>query len=143
MIYDDLDNHIAVAGSIEKAAVPMGMYLAWCVNLQLVGKRLHVENERALLRVRYREMRGSDLLVSACGGTLRSTDLNDAGRAFTDRYYASYLDEFRAVFGSSPYEVEDDWPHYDKIAPVFTERYMRRGRAKGRSWWKFWQSPQA
>ena len=143
MIYDDLDNHIAVAGSIEKAAVPMGMYLAWCVNLQLVGERLHVENERALLRVRYREMRGSDLLVSACGGTLRSEDLNDAGRAFTDRYYASYLDEFRAVFGSSPYEVEDDWPHYDKIAPVLTERYMRRGRAKGRSWWEFWQSRQA
>ncbi len=143
MIYDDLDNHIAVAGSIEKAAVPMGMYLAWCVNLQLVGERLHVENERALLRVRYREMRGSDLLVSACGGTLRSEDLNDAGRAFTDRYYASYLDEFRAVFGSSPYEVEDDWPHYDKIARVLTERYMGRGRANGRSWWKFWQSRQA
>ena len=143
MIYDDLDNHIAVAGSIEKAAVPMGMYLAWCVNLQLVAERLHVENERALLRLRYREMRGSDLLVSACGGTLRSEDLNDAGRAFTDRYYASYLDEFRAVFGSIPYEVEDDWPHYDKIAPVLTERYMRRGIAKCRSGGKFGQSRQA
>ena len=68
MIYDDLDRHIAEAGSIEKAAVPLGMYLAWCVNLQLVGECLHVESERALLRVRYREMRGSDLLVSACGG---------------------------------------------------------------------------
>lgn len=143
MIYDDLDNHMAEAGSIEKAAVPMGMYLAWCVNLQLVGERLHLQNEQALLRVRYREMRGSDLLVSACGGTLRSTDLNDAGRTFTDRYYASYLEDFRDVFGSSPYEVQDDWPHYDKIAPLLTERYMRTRRAKGKSWWKFWKSRQA
>ena len=143
MIYDDLDRHIAEAGSIEKAAVPLGMYLAWCVNLQLVGERLHVESERALLQVRYREMRGSDLLVSACGGTFRSEDLNEAGRTFTDRYYASYLDDFRAVFGDAPYEVKDDWPHYDKIAPVLTERYMNRRQGGGGSWWKFWKSRQA
>ena len=142
MIYDNLDNHLTEAGSIEKAAVPMGMYLAWCVNLQLVGGQLHIEHERALLRVRYREMRGSELLVSACGGTLRSEYLNDGGRAFADRYYAKYLDDFRDLFEVSPYEVEDDWPHYDKIATVLTERYMNQGADKG-TWWKFWQSHQA
>ena len=88
-------------------------------------------------------MRGSELLVSACGGTLSSENLNGGGCAFTDRYYASYLDDFRDTFEVSPYEVEDDWLHYDKIAAVLTERYMNRGVDKGTSWWKFWKSHQA
>ncbi len=47
MIIDDIDLHIEEAGSIDRAALVPGMYLAWCVNLQLVAPKLEaVERPR-------------------------------------------------------------------------------------------------
>jgi hypothetical protein len=145
-VYDDLDQHIAEAGSIERAAVPMGMYIAWCANLQLVSRQLVEEAEQLLLRVRYREVTGSELLVAGCAGELHSRWLSEEGRAFTDAYYPQYLADFGSVFGGDVYGVKDDWAHYDEIAAVLTRAYMHgagRGRrhapgSPGRKWWKFW-----
>ena len=112
MIYDDLDRHLPVAGAIERAAVPLGMYLAWCVNLQLTGRTLEDEAGSMLLRLRYREKTGSELLLAVCGGVLDAVD------------------------------VEDDWDHYDRLAPLLTRRYLGEGRGtdrRGRRWWKFWR----
>ena len=144
MVYDDLDRHLAEAGSIERAAVPMGMYLAWCANLQLVSGRLVDEAERLLLRVRYREVTGSELLLAGCGGQLHSRWLSEDGQRFTDAYYSRYLADFAAVFGGDVYGVKDDWAHYDEIAAVLTRHYMhgtgRQGATGGaRKWWKFWR----
>ncbi|MDH3641243.1 MAG: hypothetical protein OES38_04060 [Gammaproteobacteria bacterium] len=148
MVYDDLDRHLPEAGSIERAAVPMGMYLAWCANLQLVSQRLTEQAEQLLLRVRYREVTGSELLVAGCAGELHSRWLNAEGCRFTDEYYAQYLADFASVFGGDIYGVKDDWAHYDEIAAVLTRHYMhgtgRRsagrsaGRGGERKWWKFW-----
>jgi hypothetical protein len=142
VIYDDLDRHLPAAGAIERAVVPMGMYLAWCVNLQLTGSALEEEAGTLLLRVRYREQTGSELLLAACAGVLDGRWLNDAGRRFTDRYYGGYLDDFRSVFGPDVYGVEDDWDHYDRLAPLLTRRYLGEGGKTDRGarrWWKFWQ----
>jgi len=140
MIYDALDKHLAAAGSIERAAVPMGMYLAWCANLQLVSSRLAQDAEQLLLRVRFREVTGSELLVAGCAGELHSRWLSEAGRRFTDQYYPNYLADFAVVFGADIYAVQDDWDHYDRIAAVLTKRYMHGVDESGRSgkWWKFW-----
>lgn len=119
----------------------MGMYLAWCVNLQLTGSALEEEAGALVLRVRYREKTGSELLLAACGGVLDGRWLNDAGRRFTDSYYAEYLEDFRSVFGPDPYGVKDDWDHYDRLAPLLTRRYFGEHRTmgrRGRRWWKFW-----
>ena len=141
MVYDDLDRHLAEAGSIERAAVPMGMYLAWCANLQLVSRRLIEEAEQLLLRVRYREITGSELLVAGCGGELHSRWLSEDGQRFTDAYYPQYLADFASVFGGDVYDVKDDWAHYDEIAAVLTKRYMvDAGKSRrGGKWWKFWK----
>jgi hypothetical protein len=139
--YDDLGRHLDAAGSIDRAAVPMGMYLAWCTNLQLVSRRLHEESEQLLLRVRYREVTGSELLVAACAGELHSRWLSEAGRRFTDGYYPRYLTDFASVFGGDVYDVKDDWAHYDQIAAVLTRHYMHGAtheHGRGGKWWKFW-----
>lgn len=140
MLYDHVDRHLVQAGSIGRAVVPMGMYMAWCANLQLVSQRLTDEAERLLLRVRYREATGSELLISACAGGLDGVWLNDEGRHFTDGYYECYLEDFASVFGDDVYAVKDDWVNYDRIAAVLTRRYMarRRSAAKRRHWWQFW-----
>jgi hypothetical protein len=146
MIYDDLDRHMTVAGSIDRAAVPMGMYLAWAVNLNLISRELTEVAEQAVLRVRYREITGSELLVSGCGGTLDSRWFSEAGASFCERYYSSYLGDYRDTFGDDVYQVTDDWPHYDQLAPLLTRRLYgpkpgRRAHKSERpgSWWKFWR----
>ena len=118
----------------------MGMYIAWCANLQLVSRLLVEESEQLLLRVRYREATGSELLVAGCAGELHTRWLSEAGRRFTDEYYPQYATDFASVFGGDPYDVKDDWAHYDEIAAVLTRAYMHgAGRhARGRKWWKFW-----
>ncbi len=145
VVYDDIDHHISEAGSIERACVPMGMYLAWCANLHLISEQLQQSCETLLLRLRYREVTGSELLVAGCGGRLTSDCLNAQGRQFTDRYYAAFLDDFRAVFGEDIYGVADDWAHYDRLSRVLTRHYMagaeksrRRAGSRGSRWWKFW-----
>ena len=142
-VYDELDRHLPLAGSIDRAAVPMGMYMAWCANHQLLSDALQDQASNLVLRIRFREATGSELAVAGCGGVLRPEHFNGEGRSFTEARYADYLADFRMVFGDAPYDVKDDWDHYDQIAPVLTRRLMSfRNDVPtdgGRSWWKFWR----
>lgn len=143
MRIDDLDAHLTAAGSIERAAVPLGMYLAWCGNLHLLSAGFQQSHELALTRLRYRDLSPAEFLTTCTGGHLDAADLNDEGRAFTETYYAGYLDDFREAFGEDPYSVRDDWAHYDRIAAVLTRRFMswkqggrRRTDRPRRRWWQ-------
>ena len=149
MTIDDLDRHLAAAGSIDRAAVPLGMYLAWCGNLHLFSAGFVEAHELPLTRLRYRDLSPSEFLTACTAGHLDPADLSDEGRAFTEAYYPGYLDDFRATFGGDPYDVRDDWTHYDRIAPVLTRHLMtwkeggRRPRlvaSGGRKWWRIWRS---
>ena len=145
--YDDVDRHLEAAGSIDRAAVPMGLYLAWCANLQLLSESFQSEHETLVLRVRYREIGGSELLIAGCGGSFDRAVLNADGQRFTDGYYAQYMDDYRSVFGDCVYRVKDDWAQYDRIAPLLTKHYMHSGRhgrkmprsgARDKKWWQRW-----
>jgi len=150
IVYDDVGLHLEAASSFDRAAVPLGMYLAWCANHQLLSETLAEHAAGLVMRVRFREITGSELAVAGCAGVLAAEHLSTEGRAFTEHYYPSYLDEFRAEFGSDPYAVEDDWDHYDRIAPRLTRALMRfrqqadddgaAGSGGGKpSWWKIWR----
>ena len=52
-----------------------------------------------MLRVRYREVTGSELLIAGGAGRLDDTHLNEEGQRFTAAFYPAYLDDFRATFG--------------------------------------------
>ncbi|MGE0625924.1 MAG: hypothetical protein AB7I04_09450 [Pseudomonadales bacterium] len=146
MRIDDLDRHLPDAGSLHRAAVPLGMYLAWCGNLHLLSAGFQQTHELALTRLRYRDLSPAEFLTACSGGHLDAADLSDEGRAFTEAYYADYLSEFRETFGCDPYDVSDDWPHYDRIAPVLTRHLMawkqgerRSGHDAPRKWWQVWR----
>lgn len=148
MRIDDLDRHLPAAGSIDRAAVPLGMYLAWCGNLHLLSAAFQQTHELALTRLRYRDLSPAEFLTACSGGHLDAEDLADEGRAFTEAYYPGYLAEFRATFGGDPYDVRDDWAHYDRIATVLTRHLMawKRGGKTGtgtaagdRKWWQVWR----
>jgi hypothetical protein len=140
--YDTLDQHLMLAGDLTHAVVPMGMLLGWCANMHLLSREFQQENEQAILQVRMREVRGSELLVLG-GGDLRRDMFNEAGQKFLDIYY----DEYRADFGelfAAPYTVEENWDNYSSMAKVVTRKYMHSIGHKQRGpgllgrllWWK-------
>ena len=138
-VYDSVDRHMADADAVDKAALAPGIFLAWCVNLGLESRELNEQHERAVLRLRYREITGSEFLVAACGGVLDASALGENGRRFADNHYEAYLDALREFApGGEIYSLEDDWNLYDRMAAVLTRRYMGR-QAPSTPWWKFWK----
>jgi hypothetical protein len=139
LIVDDINHHLADAGSIDQAAKPVGLYLAWCVNMGLTSDSLMHEAERMILRVRYRDASGCDLLVSGCGGTLEMHHLNERGRVFTQANYQRFLTTYHDLLGTEAYTGKDPWSAYDRIAPVLTGWLLGRAPKESEPWWKFWK----
>lgn len=147
-VVDSIDNHMPLAGSIDRAALLPGMYLGWCVRLGLVTPAFKAEHDVAVLRLNYGEGSGVELLVS-CGGTFRYDWLTARGKAFTRDYYARYPKDWQSVFGADEYAVEDSWTNYDLLAPVLTRALysfaghssagQKGARDSKRSRWKFWR----
>jgi hypothetical protein len=126
---DSIDNHLSEAREIDRAAMPLGMYLAWCVNLGLVSDDVARDHERLVLRVRMHDALGSELLI-ALGGELTDAHLNERGRDFTAGYYAEFMDDFRQLFGERCYEAGDTWDNYSKLAAVLTPKLLGPSRKR-------------
>ena len=123
VIYDSIDEHLKLAGEFDKAAIPMGMYLAWALNLGLLRQELVREHQQLITRVRMQDAKGSELLM-ALGGNLDETLFSERGNRFAGNYYPRYMIDYASVFGRDPYLVEDTWSNYDKIAKFLTKELL-------------------
>ena len=123
VIYDSIDEHLKLAGEFDKAAIPMGMYLAWALNLGLLRQELVRDHQQLMTRVRMQDAKGSELLM-ALGGNLDETLFSERGNRFAGNYYPRYMIDYASVFGRDPYLVEDTWPNYDKIAKLLTKELL-------------------
>ena len=123
VIYDSIDEHLKLAGEFDKAAIPMGMYLAWALNLGLLRQELVMEHQQLMTRVRMQDAKGSELLM-ALGGNLDETMFSERGNRFAGNYYPRYMIDYALVFGRDPYLVEDTWSNYDKIAKWLTKELL-------------------
>jgi len=80
----------------EAGGIPIGMYLAWLAQRQL----LSADVVARLAALEDRGLSWADLLFELCDGKLYSADLNEQGLAFTDHYYlSSYLSDYIACLG--------------------------------------------
>ena len=116
------------AEDIGAAAVPMGMLLAWCVNMHLVSTALVQEHERLTLRVRMQDAKGSELLIAA-GGDLARDLFNTQGQTFLDDFYDQYMDVYQRVLGQDGYSVEESWLNYQQLAQELTRIYYSRAKS--------------
>ena len=142
-LVDGIALHMEAAGGVDRAAVPLGMLLAWLTNLNLLTPAFAQQHAAAIVRLKYRELKGSELLVSACGGELYWADLTSQGEAFLRDFYPTYLDQFVATFKGDPYGVEDSWDNYDQISRVLTAALMgpaksAQKKSSKKKWWSFW-----
>ena len=145
MPIDDLSQHMAEAGSLDRAAVPLGLFLAWCGNLHLLSRSFQESHEGPLLRLRYRDLPPTEFLTTTTGGVLEENHLSEEGLSFVTSYYHSYLADLRDLFGGDPYDVTGDWAAYERMAGLVTRRYMdwKNGREVSsggsgtlRRWWR-------
>ena len=123
VIYDSIDEHLKLAGEFDKAAIPMGMYLAWALNLGLLRQELVREHQQLITRVRMQDAKGSELLM-ALGGNLDETLFSERGNRFAVNYYPRYMIDYASAFGRDPYLVEVTWSNYDKIAKLLTKELL-------------------
>jgi hypothetical protein len=122
-VYDDLDTHLARAPDFGQACVPMGMLLTWCANMNLLSARVLQEHEALIMRIRFEDALGSELLV-VCGGALRRDMFNDQGQAFLNSFYPDYLHVYTDTFGEDMYAVKENWPNYERLAQTLTRKYL-------------------
>lgn len=125
-IIDELSAHLDVAGAPDRAAMHIGVFLAWCVNHDLISEVLKRQHSDLLLKVRVRELDGSELLLRTAAGQLHSELLSEAGQRFANNYYQDYLSDYAQALGldpECPYGVEDSWSAYDLVAAVLTRRW--------------------
>ena len=123
VIYDSIDAHLKLAGEFDKAAIPMGMYLAWALNLGLLRPELVQKHQQLVTRVRMQDAKGSELLITL-GGDLNETLFSERGNRFAGSYYPRYMNDFTSVFDREPYSVEETWANYDKIARLLTKELL-------------------
>ena len=123
VIYDSIDEHLKLAGEFDKAAIPIGMFLAWALNLGLLRQELVRDHQQLITRVRMQDAKGSELLM-ALGGNLDETLFSERGNRFTGGYYPRYMTDYASVFDLDPYLVEDTWVNYDKIAQLLTRELL-------------------
>ena len=123
VIYDSIDEHLKLVGEFDKAAIPMGMFLAWALNLGLLRQELVREHQQLITRVRMQDAKGSELLM-ALGGNLDETLFSERGNRFAGGYYPRYMTDYASVFDLDPYLVEDTWVNYDKIAQLLTKELL-------------------
>ncbi len=126
-IIDDLAAHLEKAGAPDRAAMHMGLFLAWCANHDLLSQACKRQHADVILRTRVRELDGSELFVRMASGRLDTSFLSEAGRRFVDAYYEDYLDDYAGTLGldpAYPYADLDAWNAYDLVAPVLTRRFQ-------------------
>ena len=139
MIIDSINEHFGDNASFEDAAVVPGLFVAFCVNLDLISDTLRESSGRDFLRLKYREITGPEFLIRSCGGELLENHLTSEGCKFAKQYYVDYVSRLKETV-----ETPDaKWETYDRIAPWLTGCYFE-GRTKKPNafsksrWWKFW-----
>ncbi len=114
------------------AMTHMGLFLAWCIQRQLINDDLLTHSAKEVALIRQRKMTGSQFIMDVCDEKLELEDLNDLGQAFALAYYdndtefaqqhggffADYYDAMDCDALESLYHVEDNWDSYAILEPL-------------------------
>ena len=126
--FANVDEHMAAAGSLHKAMLPLGFVTAFCFHHGLLSEQFLHQHESVLARVRYQEGQVSELFA-ANGAVLNKQDLTEGGLAFLHSYLPKLTAEYAAIFGEDCYGIEDSWDNYQLFAKVLVRAHL--GAPKG------------
>jgi hypothetical protein len=129
----------------ENAATHIGMFLAWCMENNLVSEELIEQSAEAIERVKKHELTGAEFLIEECDEKFWSSDLSDEGNAFAGDYYEdgtefskkfhSYMEDYCDAFNQkaekegfeypSVYHVENNWENYAIVKKFLDRQYSQ------------------
>ncbi|MDR2862082.1 MAG: hypothetical protein LBV07_05995 [Syntrophobacterales bacterium] len=120
----------------ENASTHIGMFLAWCINNDLISEELQEDSEEEIDDVKSRKMTGGEFLRQVCDEKFSDYDLNETGNEFAEDYYEDetafsenykgYFDDYAEIFnttGHDFYKLPDSWENYDLITPRINQRF--------------------
>lgn len=123
----------------ENAATHIGVFLAWCINNDLLSEEQLEDNSEDIKLVKSRKMTGAEYLINNCDGKLLDEDLNKVGNKFVKAYYeyakptkfaksyANYLADYSKTLSNDVendvYTVENTWENYDLLRPLIDQRF--------------------
>lgn len=139
MAYDRWDWH---EESVEKYGLPhtaavthIGMYLAWCHSVGLMGEFIYTEYPEGVEELVSRSLTPGQWLSKYIHDKFTNEDLNHEGNEFAQYYYSTqpiYLKDYARTFGPtglsrlwrrwSLYSVPDSWQTFDKLKPLLDQR---------------------
>ncbi|RIY37343.1 hypothetical protein CKY20_04475 [Capnocytophaga canis] len=122
----------------ENGATHIGMFLAWCIENDLISDWLREEAEEEIQQVKEGKLSGADFLISVCDEKLLDEDLSEIGNAFAQDYYkddtdfgekfASYTDDYINTLDreelESFYEIENTPENYQLLKKVIDKRFQ-------------------
>lgn len=122
----------------ENGATHIGMFLAWCIENDLISDWLREEAEEEIQQMKEGKLSGADFLISVCDEKLLDEDLSEIGNAFAQDYYeddtdfaekfASYTDDYINTLDQeeleSFYEVENTPENYQLLKKVIDKRFQ-------------------
>jgi len=135
----------------ENGATHIGLFLAWCINNNLISQFQIEESPEDIDLVLNRKISGRDFILNNCDEKLTSEDLNDLGNAFAEDYYdgegdfsqktSSYLQDFTKATelyfeafkleNKTAYHIEDSWDFYDGFAELLDIRFNQWKQFRG------------
>jgi hypothetical protein len=145
--YANVDDHVAEAGALHKAMLPLGFLTAFCFHHGLCSPQFLQEHDVLLARVRYQEGQVSELFA-ANRALLKVDDLTPKGLNFLRGYLPKLSQDYKTTFGDACYEIEDSWENYQRFAKVLVRAHLGAPEGRGMlglaqrirsSWIKLWQ----
>jgi hypothetical protein len=145
--YDDASWHYG--GDFPKdlpeinGAIHIGMFLAWCIDNDLLSKEQYEDNPESIQEVKNRTLTGAEFLMDACDEKFTDEDLNTKGDKFAKAYYqfgnsraskfsknyADYMSDY-SEFMTEKYPTEDDfytvensWENYYSLKTIIDQRF--------------------
>ena len=114
----------------EHAAIPGGMFLAWCVFNDLADGEWTEDFEEEVEATRERSIAPAELYRIALDGRLTEEDLSNEGAAFAafafDKDGGNYLTVYALQIASglpSAHHADDSWETYDGVAAMLDEMW--------------------
>lgn len=121
----------------DAAFTHLGMYLGWAIERNLISDALRKKAAAAIEKFRKREIPPSEVFRIGCVDELTRDHLNDAGNAFTKKYYrpgwdSYYPADFDELSGSeiSGFYMPDTLENYERIRTRIDERHQEWLRKK-------------
>ena len=123
----------------KNAATHIGIFLAWCINNDLLSNEQTEDNVDDVESVKSRKMTGAEFLITVCDEKLIDEDLTKIGNRFAKAYYqyvkpskfAKIYDHYIADYSKilndgvedDVYKIEDTWENYDLLRPIIDQRF--------------------